>query len=264
MRYCRLNTPHGPRYATVEDRTGQPWATALMLPPPESRTTYDPAEAFAAIALAQASLLPPVEPSKIICVGRNYRDHATELGNDVPAEPLLFFKPPSSLLAPGAAIRLPPQSRRVDYEGELAIVIGRRAVALHEEDDVRPYIRGYTIVNDVTARDLQKTDGQWTRAKGFDTFCPCGPVVADGLDIAAGVSVETRLNGERRQSGSTRDLLFSIPRLLAYITAAITLEPGDLIPTGTPAGVGPLVAGDTVEVEIAGLGILRNAVGTWA
>jgi 2-keto-4-pentenoate hydratase/2-oxohepta-3-ene-1,7-dioic acid hydratase in catechol pathway len=265
MRYCRLLTTRGPRYATVEERIGEEragelWATALIAPPPESHTLYDLAEPFAAIALQHATLLPPVEPSKILCIGRNYRDHAIELGNDVPAEPLLFFKPPSSLLAPGAAIRLPPQSSRVDYEGELAVIIGRRATALREDEDPSAYIRGYTIVNDVTARDLQKKDGQWTRAKGFDTFCPCGPVVTDSLDIASGVSVETRLNGERKQHGSTRDLIFPIARLLAYITAAITLEPGDLIPTGTPAGVGPIQAGDSVEVEIAGLGILRNPV----
>ena len=263
MRYCRLLTPNGARYAVVEERAGQLWANALMAPPPESRTVYDPAESFAPVELARANLLPPVEPSKILCVGRNYRDHAAELGNDVPAEPLLFFKPPSSLLPPGAAIRLPPQSARVDYEGELAVVIGRPASGLREEDDPSAWIRGYTIVNDVTARDLQKTDGQWTRAKGFDTFCPCGPVVVDRLDVAGGVQVETRLNGERKQHGSTRDLIFSIAKLLAYITAAITLEPGDLIPTGTPAGVGPMQAGDTVEVEIAGLGILRNQVAAW-
>lgn len=260
MRYCRLLTPQGPRYATVDECAGELWAVALMAAPPESRMPYDAGETFTAVTLEQATLLPPVEPSKILCIGRNYRDHAAELGNDLPAEPLLFFKPPSSLLPPGAPILLPPQSARVDFEGELAIVIGRRATGLSEQDDMSSYIRGYTIVNDVTARDLQKKDGQWTRAKGFDTFCPCGPIIADGLDIAGGVAVETRLNGERRQSGSTRDLLFSIPRLLAYITAAITLEPGDLIPTGTPAGVGPMQAGDTVEVEIAGLGVLRNPV----
>ncbi len=260
MRYCRLLTSHGPRYAAVEDRAGQPWAAALIAPPEESRLPYDPAASFTPVPLAEAHLLPPVEPSKILCIGRNYRDHAAELGNDVPVEPLLFFKPPSSLLPPGAAIQLPPQSSRVDYEGELAIVIGRRATRLREQDDLSRYIRGYTIVNDVTARDLQKKDGQWTRAKGFDTFCPCGPIVAAGLDIAGGVTVETRLNGQRKQHGSTRDFIFHIPQLLAYITAAITLEPGDLIPTGTPAGVGPMAPGDTVEVEIAGLGILRNTV----
>ena len=260
MLYCRLETPNGPRYATIEDRDGAPWATTLIAPFPESRVAYDPAEAFAPISIADAKLLPPVEPSKIVCVGRNYRDHAAELGNEVPAEPLLFFKPPSSLLAPGAPIRLPAQSSRVDYEGELAVVIGRQASALKADADLRPYIRGYTIVNDVTARDLQKKDGQWTRAKGFDTFCPCGPFVSSETNPAAGVFVETRLNGERKQHGFTRDFLFPVPRLLVYITAAMTLEPGDLIPTGTPAGVGPMAAGDTVEVEIEGLGVLRNHV----
>ncbi len=268
MRYCRLLTPPGPRYAVVEEREGDEqigglWATALMAPPEESRVAYDLAEPFTAVALAQARLLPPVEPSKIICVGRNYRDHAAELGNEVPQEPLLFFKPPSALLAPGSPLRLPHQSARVDYEGELAIVIGRRARGLRAEDDLRPYIRGYTIVNDVTARDLQKKDGQWTRAKGFDTFCPCGPIVSDEVDPFAGVQVETRLNGEQRQIGSTSDFIFGIPRLLAYITAAMTLEPGDLIPTGTPAGVGPMAADDVVEVDIEGLGILRNPVAPW-
>ena len=260
MRYCRLQTSNGPRYAAVEDRDGVTWATALMAAPPESRVTYDTAEAFTPIVLADATLLPPVEPSKIVCVGRNYRDHAAELGNEVPAEPLLFFKPPSSLLAPGGAIRLPAQSSRVDFEGELAIVIGRQARSLNADTDLRPYIRGYTIVNDVTARDLQKRDGQWTRAKGFDTFCPCGPFVSTEVNPAASLFVETKLNGERKQHGFTRDFLFSIPRLLVYITAAMTLEPGDLVPTGTPAGVGPMAPGDTVEVAIEGLGILRNPV----
>jgi 2-keto-4-pentenoate hydratase/2-oxohepta-3-ene-1,7-dioic acid hydratase in catechol pathway len=177
------------------------------------------------VALSEAKLLPPVEPSKIVCVGRNYRDHAAELGNEVPAEPLLFFKPPSSLLAPGAAIQRPPQASRVDYEGELAIVIGRQARALNADVDLRPYIRGYTIVNDVTARDLQKRDGQWTRAKCFDTFCPCGPFVSGEINPALGVFVETKLNGERKQYGFTRDFIFSVPRLLVYITAAMTRRP---------------------------------------
>jgi 2-keto-4-pentenoate hydratase/2-oxohepta-3-ene-1,7-dioic acid hydratase in catechol pathway len=260
MRYCRLETSNGPRYASIEDRDGGLWANALIAPPPESRIAYDPAEAFTPVALAEAALLPPVEPSKIVAVGRNYRDHAAELGNEVPTAPLLFFKPPSSLLAPGAPIRLPAQSSRVDYEGELAVVIGRQARMLRADTDLRPYIRGYTIVNDVTARDLQKSDGHWTRAKGFDTFCPCGPIVSSEVNPAAGLMLETRLNGERKQRGITRDFIFLIPHLLVYITAFMTLEPGDLIPTGTPAGVGPMAAGDTVEVEIDGLGILRNPV----
>ena len=260
MRYCRLETPNGPRYVAVEDREGAPWAAGLIAPPPESRIAYDLAEAFTPVPLADATVLPPVEPSKIVAVGRNYREHATELGNEVPTAPLLFFKPPSSLLAPGAAIRLPAQSSNVHYEGELAVVIGRRAHALKSDTDLRPYIRGYTIVNDVTARDLQKSDGHWTRAKGFDSFCPCGPIVSSEVNPAAGLIVETRLNGERKQYGTTRDFIFLIPHLLVYITACMTLEPGDLIPTGTPAGVGPMSAGQTVEVEIEGLGVLRNPV----
>ena len=153
---------------------------------------------------------------------------------------------------------MPKASERVDYEGELALVIGRRASKLKPEADWRAYVRGYTLANDVTARDLQKKDGQWTRAKGFDTFCPVGPFVSDEVDPEAGLTIETRLNGELRQQGSTLDFIFSIPVLLSYITAAITLEPGDLLLTGTPAGVGPVAAGDRVEVSIAGLGVLRN------
>jgi 2-keto-4-pentenoate hydratase/2-oxohepta-3-ene-1,7-dioic acid hydratase in catechol pathway len=260
MRYCRLETANGPRYAAVEDREGGPWVMALIPPPPESHTTYDLAESFTPVALIDAALLPPVEPSKIVCVGRNYREHAAELGNEVPTAPLLFFKPPSSLLAPGAAIRLPAESSNVHYEGELAVVIGRQARALKADTDLRPYIRGYTIVNDVTARDLQKSDGHWTRAKGFDTFCPCGPVVSSEVNPAAGLMLETRLNGERKQYGTTRDFIFLIPHLLVYITACMTLEPGDLILTGTPAGVGPMSAGETVEVSIEDLGTLKNPV----
>jgi 2-keto-4-pentenoate hydratase/2-oxohepta-3-ene-1,7-dioic acid hydratase in catechol pathway len=260
MRYCRLTTSKGPRYALVTEREGALWATALMAPPPESRTLYDPAEPFAPVALSQAALLAPVEPSKIVCVGRNYRDHAAEFGHDVPTEPLLFFKPPSSLLPTGGTILLPALSSRVDYEGELAIVIGKQAHRLREDQDVRPWIRGYTLVNDVSARDLQNNDAQWTRAKGFDTFGPCGPLVSDEIDPFTGVVVQTRLNGTTKQSASTRDFIFGIQHLLAYITATMTLEPGDLIPTGTPAGVGPMKPGDSVEVSIEGIGVLRNPV----
>jgi 2-keto-4-pentenoate hydratase/2-oxohepta-3-ene-1,7-dioic acid hydratase in catechol pathway len=210
--------------------------------------------------LSAAHLLAPVTPSKIICVGRNYRDHAKELGNEVPAEPLLFFKPPSSLLEPGGTILLPAASSRVDHEGELALVIAQRASKFQPDADWRAIIRGYTLANDVTARDLQKKDGQWTRAKGFDTFCPVGPWVSNEVDPATGLIIETRVNGELRQHGSTADFIFAIPLLLAHITAAITLEPGDLVLTGTPAGVGPLVAGDRVDVSLAGLGVLTNTV----
>jgi 2-keto-4-pentenoate hydratase/2-oxohepta-3-ene-1,7-dioic acid hydratase in catechol pathway len=213
---------------------------------------------FEPMPLSEAKLLAPVTPSKIVCVGRNYRDHAAELGNEVPKEPLLFFKPPSSLLEPGGVVKMPAVSERVDFEGELALVIEKRATKLDARANWREFVRGYTLANDVTARDLQKKDGQWTRAKGFDTFCPVGPFVSDEVDPEAGLEIETRVNGEVRQHGATPDFIFSIPELLVYITAAITLEPGDLVLTGTPAGVGPLKAGDRVDVAIAGLGVLTN------
>ncbi|HTJ30246.1 MAG TPA: fumarylacetoacetate hydrolase family protein, partial [Acidobacteriaceae bacterium] len=206
------------------------------------------------------ALLPPVTPSKILCVGRNYRDHAKELGNDVPAEPLLFLKPPSSLLAPGGVIQLPRQSERVDFEGELAVIIAKQARNLSRDQDLTSYIHGFTLANDVTARDLQKKDGQWARAKGFDTFCPVGPIVDTELSLDGGLIIETHVNGELRQHGSTADFIFTLPVLLEYITAAMTLEAGDLLLTGTPAGVGPLQASDTVEVNIPGLGRLTNQV----
>jgi 2-keto-4-pentenoate hydratase/2-oxohepta-3-ene-1,7-dioic acid hydratase in catechol pathway len=268
MKYCRFRFENQIEYGLVEDRGGEPWIVDMMHAPDEDAAAHllraravvkDPAGFdFEPLPLSSAELLPPVTPSKIVCVGRNYRDHAKELGNEVPQEPLLFFKPPSSLLAPNGTVLMPPQAERVDFEGELAIVIGKRATKVPENADWHSYIRGFTIANDVTARDLQKKDGQWTRAKGFDTFCPVGPVVSDEIDLQKGVTVETRVNGELKQHGSTLDFIFSIPALLSYITAAITLEPGDLLLTGTPAGVAPLQAGDTVEVSISGLGVLRN------
>jgi 2-keto-4-pentenoate hydratase/2-oxohepta-3-ene-1,7-dioic acid hydratase in catechol pathway len=273
MRYCRFRLNNLDLYGAVEDRPSahqaEPFITHLIEAPEEDlafRLAHGgsgmPHAGFSPIPLREAELLPPVTPSKIICVGRNYRDHAKELGNEVPAEPLLFFKPPSSLLAPGGTVRMPRVSERIDFEGELALVIGRRVHKLHSGvhpgEDWRSYIRGYLLANDVTARDLQKKDGQWTRAKGFDTFCPVGPWVSDEIDPHTGVILETRVNGEVRQHGSTSDFIFSIPHLLAYISAAITLEPGDLILTGTPSGVGPLQAGDRVEVSVPGLGVLAN------
>ena len=278
MRYCKYlaSEPESesgrsfPRYALVELRGDVLYAVAPMAPPEEDLAAQlaPPATTpFQPTLLAELHLLPPVAPSKILCVGRNYRDHAAELGNPLPKEPLLFLKPPSSLLAPGGAILLPSLSSRVDFEGELAIVIGRRCSRLGPGEDPRDYIRGYTVVNDISARDLQKSDGQWTRAKGFDTFCPTGPIVSDeidpcgfGADPGTPVSLTTRLNGEVRQHGSTADFIFAIPHLLRYISAAITLEPGDLIPTGTPAGVGPIQPGDRIEVEIDGLGTLHNKI----
>jgi 2-keto-4-pentenoate hydratase/2-oxohepta-3-ene-1,7-dioic acid hydratase in catechol pathway len=197
-------------------------------------------------------------PSKIVCVGRNYVAHAKELGNEVPERPMLFFKPPSALVASGEAIVLPPASARVEYEGEIGVVIGR-SLRHASPAEAEAGIRGFTCINDVTARDLQKPDGQWGRAKGFDTFCPAGPVVAEGLDWR-GLEVMTRVNGEVRQRAPSSEMHFKIPELLAYISGIMTLEPGDYVATGTPAGVGLLAAGDVVEVEIPGVGVLSNPV----
>lgn len=197
-------------------------------------------------------------PSKIVCVGRNYAAHARELGNEVPREPLIFLKPSSAMIASGETIRMPAVSHRVEYESEIAIVMGRRArnvVAANAMD----YVRGFTCANDITCRDLQKRDGQWTRAKGFDTFCPVGPMVATGLDWWT-LEVIGRLNGVETQRGRARDMIFSIPVVIAYISGIMTLEPDDLILTGTPEGVGPVAVGDVVEVEIPGVGVLRNVV----
>jgi 2-keto-4-pentenoate hydratase/2-oxohepta-3-ene-1,7-dioic acid hydratase in catechol pathway len=273
MKYCRFLFEDQIHYGRIEDRGGERWIVDLIDAPEEDfgfhleracavakrKLAMDPAGFdFDPMPLNSAQLLAPVTPSKIICVGRNYRDHAKELGNEVPTEPLLFFKPLSSLLAPGGVVKMPAASQRVDFEGELAFVIGKRTSRFKADGDWRGAIRGYTLANDVTARDLQKKEGQWTRGKGWDTFCPVGPLVSSEIDPAAGVVLETRVNGEVRQHGSTADFIFSIPELLAYITQAITLEPGDLVLTGTPAGVGPLAAGDRVDVSVAGLGVLSN------
>jgi 2-keto-4-pentenoate hydratase/2-oxohepta-3-ene-1,7-dioic acid hydratase in catechol pathway len=202
------------------------------------------------------------QPTKIVCVGRNYREHAKELAHAIPKEPLIFFKPPSAMIRSGEQIVLPPASltQRIDFEGELAVVIGTRCRNLHEGVDVKPFIAGYTCANDVTARDLQDKDGQWARAKGFDTFCPVGPKMARDLDPWKGIQLETRVNGSVRQSGNTRDFIFPLDAIIRYISRVMTLVPGDLILTGTPAGVGPLKPGDTVEVTIEGIGTLSNPV----
>jgi 2-keto-4-pentenoate hydratase/2-oxohepta-3-ene-1,7-dioic acid hydratase in catechol pathway len=199
-----------------------------------------------------------VQPSKIVCVGRNYAAHARELGNAVPKQPLLFFKPPSALIGPDQAIRLPAVSQQVEYEAEIGVVIGSRAHRVAAADAMR-HVRGFVCANDVTCRDLQKTDGQWGRAKGFDTFCPVGPQVAEGLDWRA-LEVIGRVNGVERQRGRASDMIFGIPGLVEYISGIMTLEAGDLILTGTPEGVGPLAPGDVVEVELPGVGVLRNPV----
>jgi 2-keto-4-pentenoate hydratase/2-oxohepta-3-ene-1,7-dioic acid hydratase in catechol pathway len=200
----------------------------------------------------------PLTPSKIICVGRNYLEHARELGNDVPAAPLLFLKPPTAVIADGEAIVLPPMSSRVDHEGEIGVVIGKRLRNATATDAIAG-IRGIAACNDVTARDLQKLDGQWTRAKGFDTFCPVGPVGDAPADLTA-LEVVTRVNGHERQRARASEMAFPIPEILAYASRVMTLLPGDLVLTGTPAGIGPLVAGDTVEVEVVGVSRVRSPV----
>ncbi len=197
-------------------------------------------------------------PSKIVCVGRNYVDHARELGNDVPKEPLLFLKAPTTLIGPGEAIVLPPQSKQVEHEAEIGVVVGKRLSHVNLVEAERG-IEGYLCLNDVTARDLQRSDGQWTRAKGFDTFCPVGPRIAKGLHWND-LEVVGRVNGVERQRANTSQMVFSIPAILSYISGIMTLLPGDLVATGTPAGVGPLVPGDVVEVEVTGVGVLRNPV----
>ncbi len=262
MKYCFFNHNGAPHYGLVESIAGRETITRVFvegsessLPDEDSRT-----EKIAHVALDEARLLAPVSPSKIICVGRNYAEHAKELGNEVPAALLIFEKPVSTLLAPGEPIVRPRLSQRVDHEAELGVIIGRRCRRLADGEDVRPYIHGYTCVNDVTARDLQKIDNQWTRAKGFDTFCPVGPVVVDELDPWAGVEVECRVNGQVRQHGNTKDFIFSLEKVIRYIASVMTLLPGDLIATGTPSGVSALNAGDVVEVVVEGVGVLSNTV----
>jgi 2-keto-4-pentenoate hydratase/2-oxohepta-3-ene-1,7-dioic acid hydratase in catechol pathway len=220
---------------------------------------FDPDTADDFAPLADARLLAPVQPSKIVCVGRNYREHAAELGNPMPSEPLLFLKAPSSLVGHGAAIELPAVSQRVEHEGELAAVIGRTCSRVSDAENPLDYVLGYTCLNDVTARDLQKRDVQFTRAKSFDTFCPVGPFVETELD-PLDVRVETRVNGEVRQRGRTSVMAFPVPYLIRYVSHVMTLLPGDVISTGTPAGVGPLAVGDLCEVEVEGVGVLRNPV----
>jgi 2-keto-4-pentenoate hydratase/2-oxohepta-3-ene-1,7-dioic acid hydratase in catechol pathway len=262
MKYCRFEFSGRAEYGLVEPMAGTDHITRLLLKPPEGAGDLEdlPTKPIPRTPLNEARLLPPVRPSKIVCVGRNYREHAAELGNEVPQEPLLFFKPPSSLLASGETIRRPKFSQRTDFEGELAVIVAQRCYKPPADGDVRPYILGYTALNDFTARDLQKKDGQWTRAKGFDTFCPVGPLVSTELDPWAGVAVETRVNGEIRQHGNTRDFIFPLDVIIRYIADAMTLVPGDVIATGTPEGVGPVVAGDTVEISLEGVGVLRNPI----
>jgi 2-keto-4-pentenoate hydratase/2-oxohepta-3-ene-1,7-dioic acid hydratase in catechol pathway len=239
-----------PRYGLIEGESvieisGPPWGQWSR----RSRT----------LRLAEVRLVAPIEPTKIVCIGRNYAAHAAEMGNEVPKEPLMFLKPPSSIVGPEEAIVLTKYSQKVEHEGELALVIGRRCSHLSDSDEALSFVVGYTCLNDVTARDLQKSDVQFTRAKGFDTFCAVGPHIETALD-PTNVLVETHVNGARRQSGPTSLMAYPPALLVRWISRMMTLMPGDVIATGTPAGVGPLVAGDIVEVSVAGVGVLRNPV----
>lgn len=252
MKIARFSTPGGdPRFGILDDDE------IVVLVGDPMFVGFDTTEER--IPLADVRLLAPVIPrSKVVAVGRNYRGHAAELGNEVPAEPLLFFKPNTSVIGPGDAIVLPRQSEQVDFEGELAVVIGSIAKNVPAAD-AASVVFGYTVANDVTARDLQKKDGQWARAKGFDTFCPLGPVIETEF-VPAGQVIGTRVNEQIRQAGVLSDMVHSVPAIIEFVTAAFTLLPGDVILTGTPAGVGPIVSGDSVEVTVEGIGSLTNPV----
>ena len=255
MKLCRIthNSFSTPRYALVKDSVVHPLADEFRFEPAE------PAISEESLALGEVRLLAPVTPSKIVCVGRNYLEHAAELGNKMPDEPLLFLKPPSSIIGPGDNVELPVQSQQVEHEGEFGVVIGRTAAKLTEADDALSYVFGYTCVNDVTARDLQRKDVQFTRGKSFDTFCPVGPWIVTDLDPTS-ATVTTRLNGEVKQNGNTADMAFPVSFLIRYISNIMTLYPGDLIATGTPAGVSRMKHGDVVEIDVGGVGVLQNPI----
>ena len=255
MRVCRISYESlpGGGYAVLSG------SSVFPLPPGYNFVNIQIPNEESSLTLDEVKLLAPVEPSKVVCVGRNYREHAAELGNKMPDEPLLFLKAPSAVIASGESIELPNASQQVEHEGELGVVIGRTAHKLSQDEDPLSYVFGYTCVNDVTARDLQRKDVQFTRGKSFDTFCPVGPWIETDID-PGNVAVETRLNGEVKQKGNTADMAFPVHFLIRYISEIMTLYPGDLIATGTPAGVSRMKHGDTVEVEVAGIGVLRNPV----
>jgi len=250
MRFVRyIMERHSPQYGWVmNDKVG----------PIEGDIFGEYRRMEAEFSLSSVRLISPVAPSKIICVGRNYAEHAREQNAEMPEMPLLFLKPPSAVIGPEDAIQLPPQSNQVEHEAELAVVIGKRGHWLTPLE-VEKYILGYTIANDVTARDLQRKDGQWTRAKGFDTFCPIGPWIDTEFDPSDSL-ITCRVNQEIRQMASTREMAFSVAQIVSYASSVMTLEPGDIILTGTPAGIGPLRDGDRVDVEIDGIGTLSNPV----
>jgi 2-keto-4-pentenoate hydratase/2-oxohepta-3-ene-1,7-dioic acid hydratase in catechol pathway len=249
MRYGVVRTSLGPRFARFEGGRAALLEQAPWLGDKPSGET---------VPFADDSVLCPVTPSKIVCIGRNYAAHAKELGHEVPSEPLLFLKPPSALLDPGGTVRLPPESARVEHEAELVVVLGRRAKNVAREHALE-HVFGYSCACDVTARDLQKKDVQFTRAKGFDTFCPIGPWIETELD-AGHARVRCVVSGQVRQDGSTENMIFDVPTLVAYVSRMMTLEAGDVILTGTPEGVGPLAAGDSLDVEVTGVGTLKLRV----
>lgn len=246
------------RYRYRQDPPRYGWVLNDLVGPIEGSIFENFRRMEASLPLNQVRLLPPVEPSKIICIGRNYVAHAKEQNVEVPEVPLIFLKPPSSLIGPGEKIILPPQSSQVEHEAELVVVIGRQGRWI-QPDDAPLHILGYTVGNDVTARDLQRKDGQWTRGKGFDTFCPLGPWIETEFTDADAI-VTCHVNDEMRQMASTRDMVFTVKQLIAYISSVMTLMPGDLIFTGTPAGIGPLQDGDIVTVAVEGIGSLTNPV----
>ena len=246
------------RYQYKDDEVKQGWLHEILIGPVEGSIFGEFRRQEATIPIERVRLYPPILPGKIICVGRNYVAHAKERNADVPEVPIIFLKPQSSVIGPDDSIILPPQSQRVEHEAELVVVIGKSGRWI-SPDDTLNYIFGYTIGNDVTARDLQNRDGQWTRAKGFDSFCPLGPWIETVLD-ASDAMITCHVNGEMRQMGSTRDMVFNIKQLLSYVSSIMTISPGDILFTGTPSGVGPLLDGDHVEVQIEGIGNLTNPV----
>ena len=254
MKICRFIHENRIKYGVADGQSIYPFGSLEELE--RSKNEIDLKES---LNKSEVKFLPLTVPSKIVCVGRNYAEHAAELGNEIPKEPLLFFKAPSSIIAEGESIVIPEQSERVEHEGELAVFIKRECKKLSDEDDAFEYVLGYACLNDVTARDIQRRDIQFTRAKSFDTFCPVGSIVETELD-ATDLRIETRVNGEIRQTGRTSQMVFNVPFLLKYISNQMTLLPGDIIATGTPSGVSKLNDGDICEVEIEGIGVLRNTV----
>lgn len=249
MKYVRFERPDGPCWGVVKGED-----VHTLAKPPYDGLEYDGGK----LPLSQCRLLAPCSPTKIVCVGKNYAEHAKEMGAEPPGFPVLFMKGLNTLNRPEGAVHAPDFVERLDYEGELAVVIRRRAKDVKAKD-FADYVLGYTCLNDVTARDIQRHDGQWTRGKSMDGFCPAGPWVTDEVEPSA-LHVTTRLNGKTVQEGNTADFITPVGQLLEFITASMTLEPGDVVATGTPAGVGPMIPGDEVEVEIEGIGILKNQV----